>query len=79
MEAMGLSLGMVIVLAILFIYLGLNRPIETGARMVDKELMKLEDEQTVRHDLWYVENVLDTETMALADTSRSYYNKRRKA
>ena len=79
MEAMGLSLGMVIVLALLFIYLGLNRPIETGARMVDKELMKLEDEQTVRHDLWYVENVLDTETMAKADTSRSYYNKRRKA
>ena len=79
MEAMGLSLGMVIVLALLFIYLGLNRPIETGARMVDKELMKLEDEQTVRHDLWYVENVLDTETMTKADTSRSYYNKRRKA
>ena len=79
MEAMGLSLGMVIVLALLFIYLGLNRPIETGARMVDKELMKLEDEQTVRHDLWYVENVLDAETMAKADTSRSYYNKRRKA
>ena len=79
MEAMGLGLGMVIVLALLFIYLGLNRPIETGARMVDKELMKLEDEQTVRHDLWYVENVLDTETMEKADTSRSYYNKRRKA
>ena len=76
---MELGLGMVIVLALLFIYLGLNRPIETGARMVDKELMKLEDEQTVRHDLWYVENVLDTETMAKADTSRSYYNKRRKA
>ena len=79
MEAMGLGLGTVIVLALLFIYLGLNRPIETGARMVDKELMKLEDEQTVRHDLWYVENVLDPETMAKADASRSYYNKRRKA
>jgi hypothetical protein len=78
MEAMGLSLGMVIVIAVMFIYLGLNRPIETGARMVDKELMKLEDEQTTRHDAWYVENVLDEATMAKADASRSYYSKRRK-
>ena len=76
---MELGLGMVIVLALLFVYLGLNRPIETGARMVDKELMKLEDEQTVRHDLWYVENVLDAKTIAKDDASRSYYNKRRKA
>ena len=78
MEVMGLSLGVIIVLAVLFIYLGLNRPVETAARMADKELMKLEDEQTTRHDAWYVDNVLDEETIAKADASRAYYSKRRK-
>ena len=76
MEAMGLSLGMVIVLALLFIYLGLNRPVENAALMADKEMRKLLSEQTKRHDEWYINNVLDDDAVAKADASRAYYEKR---
>ena len=76
MEAMGLSLGMVIVLALLFIYLGLNRPVENAALMADKEMRKLLSEQTKRHDEWYINNVLDDEAVKKADASRAYYEKR---
>ena len=76
MEAMGLSLGMVIVLAVLFIYLGLNRPVENAALMADKEMKKLLSEQTKRHDEWYINNVLDDDAVAKADASRAYYEKR---
>ena len=74
MEVMGL--GMVIVLALLFIYLGLNRPVETAALMADKEMRKLLAEQTKRHDDWYVNNMLDEATVTKADESRAYYDKR---
>ena len=76
MEALGLSLGMVIVLALLFIYLGLNRPVENAALMADKEMRKLLSEQTKRHDEWYINNVLDDDAVAKADASRAYYEKR---
>ncbi len=76
MEAMGLSLGMVIVLAVLFIYLGLNRPVENAALMADKEMRKLLAEQTKRHDEWYINNILDEASVAKADASREYYEKR---
>ena len=76
MEAMGLSLGMVIVLVLLFIYLGLNRPVENAALMADKEMRKLLAEQTKRHDDWYVNNMLDEATVKKADESRAYYDKR---
>ena len=76
MEAMGLSLGMVIVLAVLFIYLGLNRPVENAALMADKEMRKLLSEQTKRHDEWYINNILDEASVAKADASREYYEKR---
>ena len=76
MEAMGLSLGMVIVLAILFIYLGLNRPVENAALMADKEMRKLLSEQTKRHDEWYINNVLDDDAVEKADASRAYYERR---
>ncbi len=76
MEALGLSLGMVIVLAVLFIYLGLNRPVENAALMADKEMRKLLSEQTKRHDEWYINNVLDDDAVAKADASREYYNRR---
>ena len=76
MEAMGLSLGMVIVLAVLFIYLGLNRPVENAALMADKEMRKLLSEQTKRHDEWYINNVLDNDAVEKADASREYYNRR---
>lgn len=76
MEAMGLSLGMVIVLAVLFIYLGLNRPVENAALMADNEMKKLLSEQTKRHDEWYINNVLDADAVAKADASREYYNRR---
>ena len=79
MEAMGLSLGMVIVLALLFIYLGLNRPVENAALMADKEMKKLLSEQTKRHDEWYINNVLDDDAVAKADASRAYYEKRMKS
>ena len=77
MEVMGL--GMVIVLALLFIYLGLNRPVESAALMADKEMRKLLAEQTKRHDDWYVNNMLDEATVAKADASRAYYDKRMKS
>ena len=77
MEVMGL--GMVIVLAVLFIYLGLNRPVETAALMADKEMRKLLAEQTKRHDDWYVNNMLDEATVTKADESRAYYDKRVKS
>ena len=76
MEAMGLSLGMVIVLAVLFIYLGLNRPVENAALMADKEMKKLLSEQTKRHDEWYINNVLDDAAVEKADASRAYYDRR---
>lgn len=79
MEAMGLSLGMVIVLALLFIYLGLNRPVENAALMADKEMRKLLSEQTKRHDEWYINNALDDEAVKKADASRAYYDKRMRA
>ena len=76
MEAMGLSLGMVIVLAVLFIYLGLNRPVENAALMADKEMIKLLSEQTKRHDEWYINNALDDAAVEKADASRAYYDRR---
>ena len=79
MEAMGLGLGTVIVLALLFIYLGLNRPVENAALMADKEMRKLLAEQTKRHDEWYINNVLDDEAVKKADASRAYYDKRMRA
>lgn len=74
-----MGLGMVIVLALLFIYLGLNRPVESAALMADKEMRKLLAEQTKRHDDWYVNNMLDEATVAKADASRAYYDKRMKS
>ena len=79
MEAMGLSLGAIIVIAVLFIYLGLNRPVENAALMADKEMRKLLAEQTKRHDEWYINNVLDDDAVEKADKSREYYNKRIRA
>jgi hypothetical protein len=76
MEALGLSLGMVIVLAVLFVYLGLNRPVENAALMADKEMRKLLSEQTKRHDEWYINNILDEASVEKADKSREYYEKR---
>lgn len=76
MEALGF--GTILLLVAVVLYFGLLRPVETGARILDKEMQKLEDEQTVRHDQWYVENQLDNEAIAKADASRAYYSKRRK-
>ena len=68
-----LSLGMMVVFAIGFVYLGLNRPVETLARYADKECIKLEDEQTARHNEWYIQNVLKPEDLKKATASRDYY------
>jgi hypothetical protein len=60
------------------VYFGLLRPVESGARMLDKEVRLLEDEQTQRHDLWYNDNHINPELEAKASLSRSYYDSRRK-
>jgi hypothetical protein len=70
---MEIGLGMMILFAVGFVYLGLNRPVETLARYADKECLKLEDEQTARHNEWYMTNVLKPEDLSEAAASRDYY------
>lgn len=73
MEAAGLGLGSMIIIVLIMMYYGVFGAVETAARMGNKELLKLEDEQSKRHDEWYVENELDEETAAKAAASRAYY------
>ncbi len=73
MEAAGLGLGSLIIIILVMMYYGIFGSVETVARMGNKELLKLEDEQSKRHDEWYVENQLDVDTAVKAAESRAYY------
>jgi hypothetical protein len=75
MEVLGF--GTILLIVAVVIWFGLLRPVESAARMLDKEVMVLEDQQTLRHNEWYIDNLVDAEKVAAADASRAYYNKLR--
>jgi len=75
-----MELGIVVVLVAVAIWYGVLNSLETVSRMGNKELTKLEDEQTLRHDEWYKSaSVAYTEDESKAiDNARTYFKSRRK-
>lgn len=77
MEAAGLSLGAILIIVGIMAYYGVFKSVENIVDYGNAEINKLRDEQTLRHDEWYIENELSADDAAKADSSRAYFQARR--
>ena len=66
----------VIILAVMAYY-GLFGSVETGARMANRTMKMLEDEQIINHDKFYAGVNMDKDIVEKATTAREYLNSRR--
>lgn len=89
MAATGLGFGSILVIVAVMAYYGVfglvgkvaeksTTAIETGANMGLRELLRIENEQIVRHDEWYADQSLNEDQQTKADASRAAFAKRRK-